>query len=191
MPFIAIDTNTKKRIDITTIEKPRTTLRDGQFVCQLCGNTMFVRGGGAYATHFCHKTACQSNIFGKRERDTPEHRFGKIEIARMLEELFNDKQFKIEYEIPLMEISQVPDILVTYPMGWRMAHEIQLSNISEKDIEDRTNGYESIGIDVIWWLGEKVSIPIRNWCIERFGRVFIVKISQDSKEQPISLSDFL
>jgi competence CoiA-like predicted nuclease len=190
MPFIAIDKISGKRIDITTIEKPKQTLRDGQFVCQLCEQPMFIRSGDIRITHFYHKAVCHSDIFVPQERETEEHLFGKKEIARMLREQFNNQHVLIEYERPLKEIRRVADILITYPMGWRLAQEIQLSDISEKEIEERTNAYESIGIDVIWWLGKKVRLSTRDWCIERFGRVYTIKIIRDSTDRAISLPDF-
>jgi competence CoiA-like predicted nuclease len=90
----------------------------------------------------------------------------------------------------LPEIKRVADILVTYPMGWRLAHEIQLSDITKDEIDIRTSDYESIGIDVVWWLGEKIRNEVRNWSIERFGRVFTVKVSRTTQDQSISLPKF-
>jgi competence CoiA-like predicted nuclease len=86
MPFIAINKVTRERIDITTIENPRLTLENGVFLCQLCGQPMFIRGGGYYIHHFCHKVSCHSDEYGTRERETPEHLFGKREIAKLLHE---------------------------------------------------------------------------------------------------------
>lgn len=188
--FIAINQNTGERVDITTIENPRITLENGLFLCQLCGQPMFIRGGGFYIHHFCHKVLCQSDEYGHREKETPEHLFGKHEIAKMLHEQFDGQSVKIEYEVPLKEIKRVADILVTYPMGWRLAHEIQLSDISKEDIEIRTSDYESIGIDVIWWLGEKIRNEVKNLFVERFGRVFTVKVSRTSQDESIPLPKF-
>ncbi|MEA5079488.1 MAG: competence protein CoiA family protein [Anaerolineaceae bacterium] len=190
MPFIAINKVTRERIDITTIENPRLALENGVFLCQLCGQPMFIRGGGYYIHHFCHKVSCHSDEYGTRERETPEHLFGKREIAKLLHEQFNGQNVKIEYEVPLPEIKRVADILVTYPMGWRLAHEIQLSDITKDEIDIRTSDYESIGIDVVWWLGERIRNEVRNWSIERFGRVFTVKVSRTTQDQSISLPKF-
>jgi competence protein CoiA len=190
MPFIAIDETTGNRIDITMIEKPRTTLQCGKFICQICRQPLFIRAGDKYLTHFYHRTTCHSKTRRECEKETPEHLFGKREMMQMLREQFNGQKVKIEYEFYLEEIDRIADILVIYPMGWRMAHEIQLSNISKEEIEERTNDYESVGIDVVWWLGKKVGIETRDWCKERFGRIFTITISRDDEDHAISLPVF-
>lgn len=185
MPFIAIDSK-GNRVDITRLEDPRLEYQKGDLHCQLCGEPMYPRVRKGYISHFVHYGDCKSEKFGIREKETNEHLFGKQEIARMLREQLPDQSILIEYEVPLIEISRIADVMITFPMGWRITHEIQLSPIAEEEIAERTRDYGSIGIDVIWWLGEKAAARVRDWCVGEFGRVYIIKFVRSDHEQLVN-----
>lgn len=164
MPFVAIDRESGKRIDITAVINPRTALKAGEHVCQLCGQPMIIKAGLIVAAHFAHKATCPTDY--KSHPESPEHRQGKILVARSLRENVSEySTAAIEYEVPIPEVKRVADVLVTFPMGWRVAHEIQLASITTEELARRTEDYLHAGIDVVWWLGKSADTPAnRAWC---------------------------
>lgn len=190
MPFVAIDKETNSRINILQVENPRLTLAKKNMICQVCGKPVFIRNRNGYLIHFFHTGECEGDIYKKHSGETPEHQFCKIEVERLLKEQFQGQNIQIFQEFFIKKINQIADVLIEFPMGWRLAHEIQLSNIHKDEIVSRTQGYESLGIDVIWWLGNKVNDEIRNWCEERYGNVFTIRIIKDEEDKPVSFSEF-
>lgn len=170
MPFIAIDKNSGNRIDILTVSNPRTTLKTTDCICQLCGEPMFMKAGPLIRPHFAHYADCTSE-YKIGHAETPEHLFAKMELKQLLKEQFSNlEHIEIDYEVPIPEIKRIADVMITFPMGWRMAHEIQLANITTEELEERTNDYLRAGIDVYWWLGKSAdNLSNRSWCIDEFG----------------------
>lgn len=169
MPLIARDKVTDQRIDITKIEDPRKALSANQVACQLCGADMIVIAGSRKINHFRHKVPCSSEYVGHPESN--EHLATKAIIADKVAEWMKEFTYTTpELEVPIPEIKRVVDILFTFPNGWRVAHEVQLSPITVAELEQRTNDYLRAGIDVFWWLGKKAdTYENREWCTERFG----------------------
>ena len=58
MAFIALDLDTRERIDITKIEQPRLTLQKGKVICQLCEQPMIIKAGILREHHFAHVAKC-------------------------------------------------------------------------------------------------------------------------------------
>lgn len=181
MPFIAIHAATKERIDITRIENPRASLKSGECLCQLCSEPMIVKAGLIVRPHFAHYAQCGSEY--RFHPESPEHRLAKRELSRILREQFVEyTDALIEYEVPIPEIRRVADILVTFPMGWRIAHEVQLCSITIEELEARTHDYNSAGIDVMWWLGKAADTSTnRNWCLQMFGQSLSLNIHLSSE----------
>ena len=44
-------------------------------------------------------------------------------------------QVSLQYEVRIPEIKRIADIMVTFPFGWQIAHEIQLSPISIENLK--------------------------------------------------------
>lgn len=188
MPFIALDKSTKERIDILEIDQPRLKLKSGDCICQLCGEPMIVRSGPILRPHFAHYADCTSD-FKPGHEETPEHLFAKRELKRLLCEQFGPSKIKIDYEVPIPEIKRVADVLVVFPMGWRVAHEVQLSGISSSDLEERTNDYLRAGIDVIWWLGKAANTERnRDWCVSKFGYALSIDFNSDQRNHPVTIA---
>jgi len=161
--------DTGQVLDITKIDNPRSVIDRERVVCRLCNLPVGVRHGFLRAKHFYHLTLCTSDY--KRHPESPEHNFGKELISEHLKynwSEYSDAQIELEYIIP--DIRRVADIAMIFPSGWIVVHEIQLSSITNEELQERTNDYESIGIDTIWWLGKNADTK-RNqeWCIKRFG----------------------
>jgi competence CoiA-like predicted nuclease len=189
MPFIAIDKISGNRIDILTVSNPRYTLKSSDCTCQLCGERMFIKAGPLIRPHFSHYADCKSD-YKPSHAETPEHLFSKIQLRQLLKEQFeNLNQIEIDYEVPIPEIRRVADVLVTFPMGWRMAHEIQLANISLEELEERTNDYLRSGIDVYWWLGKSAdNFQNRSWCIDKFGFSLSISFTINKQNETFSFA---
>lgn len=175
MPFIAIDTGTGERVDITDYEVPKIQLRNRDFVCPVCKEPMHVRHTLIVTAHFAHNP--------NPDRDCPFaggesllHLSAKKALVNRLggngsryKEFYNEAKFEKEVWFP--EIQRKADILITFPDGEREAHEIQLSPITAREFEDRTLDYLRVDINVYWWLGPKlVDTPgLRDWFLQEYG----------------------
>lgn len=82
MPFIALNKDTKERIDITTINDPRLTIPKGSIICQLCEQPMIIKAGQVIQAHFAHKVSCTSDYEHKPE--SAEHLRGKEKTIELL-----------------------------------------------------------------------------------------------------------
>lgn len=176
MPFIARKKSTGERIDITLLSSPREQLQANDCVCQLCGAPLIIKAGLIMRAHFAHATLCESDY--QSHPESLAHREAKVFLATHLHESFQEyTSASIEYEVPIPEVKRVADLLVTFRMGWRIAHEVQLASITTEELELRTNDYERAGIDVVWWLGRSANtVANRAWCYRRFGHAFCLNI---------------
>lgn len=174
MPFIAYMRQTRERVDITKIHAPRQVLKAGELVCQLCGAEMIIKAGMIKRPHFAHASSC-SSAYGSHP-ESAEHRAGKEYLRAQLPLLFQEyREAALEYEVPIPSIHRVVDLLVTFPKGHTIAHEVQLASITVEQLEERTADYERAGIDVVWWLGKSADTPAtRAWCIQKFGISFLI-----------------
>jgi competence CoiA-like predicted nuclease len=169
MPFIARDRSTHARIDITRYEKPREILVAADIICQFCTQPMIIRAGMIFRAHFAHKALCPTDYVGHPE--SHEHREGKsLVAARLREEIAEYSTAAIEFEVPIPEVKRIADIMVLFPNGWRVAHEIQLASLTTETLQQRTEDYLDAGVDLVWWLGKSADTPAnRSWCEQYFG----------------------
>jgi len=170
MPFIALHKDTQERIDITEIDDPRKVLKSGDCVCQLCGEPLIIKAGLIVSPHFAHYAKCTSEYAAHPESEA--HRQGKKALARFLRAYFTEyvDDLQIDFEVKIPEAKRVADLVLTFPMGWRIAHEVQLANITTEELQQRTEDYARAGIDTVWWLGRSADTPAnRFWCIEQLG----------------------
>lgn len=129
MPFIAKRKGTDERIDITTLERPREVLKPGECVCQVCGAEMIIKAGTIRQHHFAHAATCPSDY--QSHPESFAHREAKKFLVTRLSEQFQDYAgTQIEYEVPIREVMRIADLLVTFPTGWKVAHEVQLASIN-------------------------------------------------------------
>ena len=177
MPFVALHKDTQERIDITRIENPRESLKSGDCVCQLCSTPMIIKAGQILRAHFAHYASCETDY--QSHPESAEHREAKIYLATHLREAFKEyTHASIEYEVPIPEVKRIADLLATFPMGWRVAHEIQLASITVEQLEARTNDYARAGVDVVWWLGKSANTPAnREWSRRTFGYALCLNIA--------------
>lgn len=183
MPFVAKDKITGKRVDITKLEKPRLMLQADSCICQLCEKPMVIKAGLHRRAHFAHhKGECVSDY--ERDPDTspesPQHLAAKDWLRGMLPTHYVEyRDARLEFEVPIIEVRRVVDLLAVFPTGHKVAHEIQLSPITPEVLQQRTDDYEQAGIDVVWWLGKSAKTEAnQDWCMQTFGLVFIIDHEQ-------------
>lgn len=176
MPFIGVHRETGQRLDITAVEQPRRVLKSGEWVCQLCGASLVVKAGLVVRPHFAHYAAAECRTDYRYHPESPAHREAKSHLAGLLRQHYAEyTDAQIEYEVPIPEVKRVADILIVFPMGWRVAHEVQLAAISLAELQERTEEYERAGIDVVWWLGKAADTQSnRLWCIQTCGQCYTI-----------------
>lgn len=170
VPFVAEHKETGERIDLTQVMNPKTEIDQEQCVCPLCGKPFTLRVGLIRRPHFAHRgSECQSPY--RTHPESAAHREAKLFLMQHLRSEFPEYAgATIQIEVKLEPIWRVADVLVTFPSGWRQAHEVQLSKITIGELQERTNDYTTMGIDVVWWLGRDADKePNQQWCIETFG----------------------
>jgi competence CoiA-like predicted nuclease len=178
MPLVAKSVSTDKRIDITKCENPRLELKKGDLICPLCEQEMVIVQGLKIIPHFRHKALCTTHY--KQHAESIEHLQVKKLIAEQLKEVMSEySRAQVEFEYPIPEIQRIIDVAFKFPNGWIVAHEVQLSAITTKELEQRTNDYLKAGIDVFWWLGKSADTETnREWCFDRFGECLQIDYHQ-------------
>jgi hypothetical protein len=169
MPLLAKRRTTGASIDLTRIEDPRQVLGTEEYVCPLCEQPLQVRGRSLADLYFAHVQPCTSHFLAHPE--TARHAQGKRLIRHWVQAGFGQyRQVEIAFEVPVLEVHQVVDVLVTFPSGWRVAHACQLAPITTRDLEERSEACLQAGIDTVWWLGDlaRTRSAIR-WCRASFG----------------------
>ena len=183
MPLVALSMSTGKRIDITKIKNPRRDLQAGDLQCPYCRAQVVVVAGMLRTPHFRHKTVCSSSL--ESHPESPEHLAAKAALRDLLVsfgEEYTGAIVKLEVAIP--EANRVADVLVTFPMGWRIAHEVQLASCTTEELSRRTHDYLQAGVDVIWWLGGRAKTPANvEWCQGHSEGVYVIEFEEEEKVQ--------
>jgi competence CoiA-like predicted nuclease len=186
VPFIACHRETQARIDITQYRRPRSELKPGDCQCPLCNGRLSIREPTNRRAHFYHLSGpCTTSL--QLHPESEEHLEGKRYLKEHLAKIFHEyTAARLEYEVPIREIRRVADLLVVFPNGWRIAHEVQLAAITPQELEERTDDYAQAGIDVYWWLGGRADTAANhNWCFERFGFSLTIDIAADIQRHPL------
>ncbi len=178
MPFIALNKLTKKRIDITLLDKPREVLKADELACQICGQDLIIKAGMIVRAHFAHKPQQLCSSEYKAHPESAAHREAKRFLKEELPNHFTDyKGVRLEYEVPIKPVKRIADVLAIFPNGHRVAHEVQLAKITITELEVRTQDYARAGIDVVWWLGLSANTESnQEWCLQTFGECFMLNI---------------
>ena len=108
------------------------------YYCPACGTSVRLRKGKNVRRHFAHESLKKCDFF--HENEGPEH---------------------LENKVP--ELKQIADIFINK----QLALEIQCSPISCELLRERSNGYRSLGIQVLWLLGEKLCLKERLTKLQR------------------------
>ena len=126
------------------------------YYCPACGTSVRMRKGKNVRRHFAHESLKKCDFF--HENEGPEHLENKKRLFYWAKE--NDE---VEMEYPIPELKQIADIFINK----QLALEIQCSPISCELLRERSNGYRSLGIQVLWLLGEKLWIKERLTQLQR------------------------
>ena len=124
------------------------------YYCPACGTSVRMRKGKNVRRHFAHERLKKCDFF--HENEGPEHLENKKRLFYWAKE--NDE---VEMEYPIPELKQITDIFINK----QLALEVQCSPISCELLRERSNGYRSLGIQVLWLLGEKL------WLRERLTKL--------------------
>lgn len=142
--FIARD---EKGKHINALEKEP---KKQDYYCPACGTSVRLRKGKNVRTHFAHTSIKQCDYY--YENESLEHLENKVALFNWA--LKNDKA---ELEYPIPDLKQIADVLVNK----QLAIEVQCSPLSSKLLQERSYGYRSLGIQVLWLLGEKLCLKER------------------------------
>jgi len=185
MPFIAKNSQTGERIDITKIENPRNTLKASELVCQCCDWPMIIRSGLVARPHFAHKPGrdeCPYVAYARAK--TPEHLAAQEALRDHLAGWFQEyTSTQAELEVMIRDTThkktRFADVMFTFPNGWRVAHEIQLASITTQELDERTQDYLGAGIDVFWWFGRDAdTVTNREWSYKTYGHALRISIRE-------------
>lgn len=124
------------------------------YYCPACGTSVRLRKGKNVRAHFAHESLKKCDFY--HENEGPEHLENKVELFNWAK-----KDAEVEMEYPIPELKQIADILINK----QLALEVQCSPISCELLRERSNGYRSLGIQVLWLLGEKL------WLKERLTKL--------------------
>lgn len=115
--------------------------------CPGCKERVFFKNGEQKISHFSHYR--ESNCLSFSEGETQAHLSGKIKLLEWCEK----QSLSVEMEAWLPKLKQRPDLLITLADDRKIALEYQCSPIPSKKIKERTEGYHSIGCEVLWICG--------------------------------------
>lgn len=126
------------------------------YYCPACGTSVRLRKGKNVRAHFAHESIKECQFF--HENEGPEHLKNKKSLF-----YWAKKIAEVEMERPIPELKQIADILINK----KLALEVQCSPISCELLRERSDGYRSLGIQVLWLLGEKLWVRDRLTQLQR------------------------
>ncbi|WP_125709480.1 competence protein CoiA [Lacticaseibacillus porcinae] len=141
--FVAMTTDEKR---ITLVDHQQAEqLRGGTYLCPACREPVRIKNGQVMPAHFAHiGPACDVDSEG----ESTIHLQGKQWLMQLGEQL----GYAVTLEVYYPEIRQRADVV------WQKADrtlilEFQCSPLKPQRLKERTKGYASIGLEVIWILG--------------------------------------
>ncbi|MBV6682963.1 hypothetical protein KV679_04545 [Bacillus sp. JRC01] len=135
--------------------------------CPHCRKPLVLKIGRKTIPHFAHQLKQDCPVMHKGESRL--HHSGKKILYDRFHSLFPD--VKVEYL--LKEINQIADVFITSGSA-RMAVEVQCSTLSAAELKKRTEGYRSLGIQVIWLLTEGAPRPSGAIRLSSFQQTFLL-----------------
>lgn len=178
MPIKAVDAKTGNEV-ISVFFSESLTIRAKypHLVCPECGDKMSARGGRSknVVTHFFHikqeGRKCLVADKHKNRRSLTHHTLMvKAAYDYLIKEIPPGFSLAFEYRS-----EDVPDRIADLAVldceeKMVQAHEIQLTKVTTGELEDRTESYESAGVEVVWWFGKGCNTEeIIAWAKGSFG----------------------
>ncbi|WP_228050981.1 competence protein CoiA [Pontibacterium sinense] len=133
----AIQNDTNQKVRARLVER-----KDGPFGCPICGKEVLVRKGQIRVHHFAHRSVVTCK-YGKGESEA--HRKAKESIYEALA----NREDVAELELEKSWGEVVSDVYAEI-QGRGVAFEVQISNLTMREILYRTKAYASKGIAVLW-----------------------------------------
>lgn len=118
------------------------------YYCPCCDSEVILKAGAIKIPHFAHKNFTSCDTFS--ESESAYH----LQAKRKLFTWFLSHGYHAELEAYIPDIQRRADILVRRD-GKKYAIEFQCSTISEISFIERTEAYQSIGMNPIWILAAK------------------------------------
>lgn len=149
----AIDQNGKKRIAYLEDEETLRNLYEKELlVCPECGTAVTLAAGSRRIHHFRHRSHVTCSY--DSEPESAEHIKGKLFIYEWLTKRFPEAVVELEYKIK--ETNQRADVMAFFPSGERIAFEMQCTAITGEAWQERSDRYDSAGIENVWILSNRM-----------------------------------
>ncbi|MCY9807591.1 competence protein CoiA family protein [Lentilactobacillus senioris] len=131
------------------------------FICPGCLQLVLLRRGSVKIAHFAHlKSGC--NMFAENESQL--HLGGKKSLLQMAQNWDPAAQLETTFD----EVKQRADI---YLPTVKLALEYQCSPINQDRLQQRTQGYSQMGVQVVWILGNPyLSQRLTTQTLTKFAR---------------------
>lgn len=191
MPFKAIDKKTGEVV-LSTLFAEALTIRAkySDLVCPACKARVSARGGKSMriVPHFFHirkeGEGCLIADKHKSRRSLTHHTLMvKSAYDYLIKEI--PPGFTLDFEHHSKAVpDRIADLAVLDANGNMVqAHEIQLTKVPVRQLEERTESYESAGVEVVWWFGKGCDTEeIINWSRANFGYCIMPEISFFNQE---------
>lgn len=153
-------------------------------VCPICKSKMSARGGSRphdRRTHFFHLSSGKDCPVDRKNRVlTPQeqnhHTLGLLSLYDRLSLLYEEQikqegwSIDCEYYDPRIP-ERVADLaILDENKEVYQIHEFQLTKVPLSQLEERTQSYESLGLETVWWWGKGCEDDeIIQWSLRRFG----------------------
>lgn len=163
MPLNAYHTGKEEVICILHYSRPEQELDVDSLECVECGEPLYIRSPQVRITHFCHYPE-SANSCGLGE--SVRHAAAKIRVADFMKKTaVGQCDVSLEHMVGVRRA----DVMVHYPSGQSVVHEIQLSPLPVSDIRSRSLDYFERGLPVHWWFGPEIPEDTVEWTTVNLG----------------------
>ncbi|MBD7894267.1 hypothetical protein H9564_00735 [Limosilactobacillus sp. Sa3CUN2] len=131
-----------------------------KYYCPKCGERLILKKGQCKVAHFAH---CVNSQCPLQKGESYEHLLGKQQIF----EWARRNDWHPELEVYISSLKQRADVLLNVH-GQRVVIEFQCSPLSLVDLQERTRGYEKLGIKCYWFLGSPYKLKIHQRQTQKF-----------------------
>jgi competence CoiA-like predicted nuclease len=118
-------------------------------LCAVCKEPVIAKFGSSLVWHFAHEA---NSWYRYHEPESDRHKKAKKLLASYSQKKWPEAFIKEEGRIA--EIRQIADVLVQQVLDDWIALEIQYADLSPLKWLERHQGYQSVGINDVWILGD-------------------------------------
>lgn len=81
----------------------------------------------------------------------------------------------IDLNVNVLNHDTLSDVICRTPMGWYIAHRIQMDPITTAELDEQAWAYWNAGVEVVWWFRRETMTPdVEAWIREMCGHVLWV-----------------